>query len=434
MGLAGMAMDAFYASVGLYPRTAFNSMSANEARPRAEILAQQAALLQRTLQLAATKVPYYRERGLAAEISAFPVLRKELLDAHFAALIVEGGRRKGDRLASGSGTTRVATRLLIDKESYSWHNAVRWRIASWHGCPPGTTSVLFAQERRKPPLREIKERFGEHCVRRYRLQMLRQDEASVRQVQAQLCRIRPAVVDGMTSILESFCHFCTRLKLPPPPGVRLVRPSGENITDQHRQAFADYFQAPVRATYGAREFGTVAGECREGRYHLSPEINYYEVLRDDGSIGTTGSGRILVTTLHNSVMPLIRYDPGDFVTLTDEPCPCGLPLPVLAEIHGRTSELFYLPDGSTISSRAMYVLFEYRNLHMWRVTQDGERHLAVELVPTSAWDGSDEAAIRRGLDHVTGGQLRYDFAYLPRIEALPNGKNPKVVNLTEKRY
>jgi hypothetical protein len=42
--------------------------------------------------------------------------------------------------------------------------------------------------------------------------------------------------------------------------------------------------------------------------------------------------------------------------------------------------------------------------------------------------------MQAGLSHATGGQMRIDLHYRPCIEALPNGKNPKVVNLTDRRY
>jgi phenylacetate-CoA ligase len=49
-----------------------------------------------------------------------------------------------------------------------------------------------------------------------------------------------------------------------------------------------------------------------------------------GELGST----TLLTNLANFVQPLIRYDVGDQVRFTDQPCGCGSALPAI-EVHGR---------------------------------------------------------------------------------------------------
>ena len=213
-----------------------------------------------------------------------------------------------------------------------------------------------------------------------------------------------------------------------------MRPSGENISSDHRALFSAYFNAPIRASYGAREFGGCAQECGHGNYHLFPEICAYEVLCEDGVIRPYGSGRILVTTLHNKVMPLVRYDCGDLVTLSDEQCPCGSPLPVLKEIFGRTSEILYLPDGSSISSQAIHNICGYLNADNWRVTQDSLEHLDIQVVPSAGWGEGDNEAVRAGIARIGLGQWRHDLRLVQEIPKMGSGKSPKIVNATEKRY
>jgi phenylacetate-CoA ligase len=71
-----------------------------------------------------------------------------------------------------------------------------------------------------------------------------------------------------------------------------------------------------------------------------------EVLREDGTPCQPGEvGRVVVTSLHNFAMPLIRYEILDYAEL-GAPCPCGRSLPVLKRILGRTRNLLTLPDGS----------------------------------------------------------------------------------------
>ena len=54
--------------------------------------------------------------------------------------------------------------------------------------------------------------------------------------------------------------------------------------------------------------------------------------------------RVVISTLHNFAMPLLRYDIGDFAEVGDD-CPCGRRLPVLKRILGRQRNLLCLPSG-----------------------------------------------------------------------------------------
>ena len=49
-----------------------------------------------------------------------------------------------------------------------------------------------------------------------------------------------------------------------------------------------------------------------------------------------------ITSLHNRVMPLIRYEVGDFAEV-GPPCPCGRGLPVIARIMGRVRNCLRFP-------------------------------------------------------------------------------------------
>lgn len=434
MSFRGRLAGAYYRALGMDVAGPYRQMVANHSRSRAEIEAQQQALLEATLRLASAQVPYYRELGLPPRIEAFPVMRKEVLDSALDRLTVPGSDVRRAKIASGSGTSRIATRMLIDKQSYGWHFAGRWRAWQILGFDPGTRSVLMAQHRLPKRWKRFKAQIGEAFTNRFLIAILAQDEAATRAIHQRIAQLQPVILDAMTSTLQAYVLWCQQLGLKPPGGIRMVRPSGENVTAEHRALFEEHFGCLVRSSYGAREFGSVAGQCRHSRYHLFPECCYYEVLREDGSIGTTGSGRILITTLHNAVMPLIRYDPGDLVTITDEACPCGLPLPVLASIEGRTSELLHRPDGKTISSQALHQLIHYLNQSDWRVTQDTDDHLDVQIVPTSAWGPEDEQKLRERMEIVGGGLLKLDLRLVDSIPLLPNGKGPKVINATEKRY
>ena len=55
------------------------------------------------------------------------------------------------------------------------------------------------------------------------------------------------------------------------------------------------------------------------------------------------AAKLLVTTLTNRVLPLIRYELSDQVTLDTSPCACGRPYARIVKIDGRREDFLLLP-------------------------------------------------------------------------------------------
>ena len=61
-----------------------------------------------------------------------------------------------------------------------------------------------------------------------------------------------------------------------------------------------------------------------------------------------------MTTLTNKVLPLVRYEVSDMVTMSDAPCECGRPYARITSIEGRREELLHFPtsDGGIVAVHA----------------------------------------------------------------------------------
>ncbi len=58
--------------------------------------------------------------------------------------------------------------------------------------------------------------------------------------------------------------------------------------------------------------------------------------------------KVYVTNLFNPLVPLIRYEITDEVTLLDEPCACGSVHQRIADIEGRNDDTFFYTDGVSV--------------------------------------------------------------------------------------
>jgi phenylacetate-CoA ligase len=129
----------------------------------------------------------------------------------------------------------------------------------------------------------------------------------------------------------------------------LVLTIGEPLMADVRSKAQRTFGAPVFDRYGAQEVGHLAAECPNcGQYHVSAESVLLEVLRDDGMVAAPGQvGKVVVTSLYNYAMPLIRYQLDDSVEV-GIPGICMRTLPALRRIFGHRRPIPTSPGPETI--------------------------------------------------------------------------------------
>ncbi|OGS91551.1 MAG: hypothetical protein A2Z95_08745 [Gallionellales bacterium GWA2_60_18] len=129
--------------------------------------------------------------------------------------------------------------------------------------------------------------------------------------------------------------------------LREARTFGETLPPDLRDACRQAWGVPVTDNYSAEEVATIALQCPEHEhYHVQAENLLVEILDAGGRPCAPGQvGQVVITTLHNFAMPLIRYANGDYAE-AGEPCPCGRGLPVLKRIMGRQRNMLVLPDGT----------------------------------------------------------------------------------------
>jgi phenylacetate-coenzyme A ligase PaaK-like adenylate-forming protein len=113
------------------------------------------------------------------------------------------------------------------------------------------------------------------------------------------------------------------------------------------------WKCQVFSHYGHTEFGYgCAVDCGyHSGYHLRHADLIFEII--DTNTGLTAlpgePGEIVITTLSNEAMPLIRYRTGNLSCLVNTPCPCGCSLPRLGKIVGRRADNISIVNGKTIS-------------------------------------------------------------------------------------
>ncbi|HKH01545.1 MAG TPA: hypothetical protein VKB08_12610 [Bradyrhizobium sp.] len=220
------------------------------------------------------------------------------------------------------------------------------------------------------------------------------------------------------------------------PRLKQVITISENLKPEVRYAVREAWGVPLADIYSTREIGYIALQCpNHEHYHVQSEHVLAEVLNETGEPCAPGEvGRLLVTSLHNLAMPLIRYDIGDFVEV-GPPCPCGRGLPVIKRILGRTQNMLVMPSGERrwpllSSANIESMLAINPEIRQYQFVQKAPDLIELRLAGISAL-AADEARLSAWVQAKFGAPFRVVFAYFDEIPRTAAGKFEDFICETE---
>ncbi len=208
------------------------------------------------------------------------------------------------------------------------------------------------------------------------------------------------------------------------PRLREARTFGDALRPEARTECAGLLGVKVVDMYTAQEAGYLALQCPEqDGYHVQSESVIVEILDEEGRLCAAGRmGKVVVTTLHNFAMPLVRYQIGDYAE-AGAPCPCGRGLPVIRRVLGRERNLAITPDGRKFyPSFAAEVWSRIAPIRQIQLVQKTRHHIEVRIAMARALERDEErnlgAALRQSLGHP------YEFTFV-RVDLIPRSASGK---------
>ncbi|HKY31254.1 MAG TPA: hypothetical protein VJV23_01875 [Candidatus Polarisedimenticolia bacterium] len=372
------------------------------------------------LRHAARETAYYgalfRKAGFDPEIRSLenlrslPPLDKTILEARFDDL---KSRRAGRAVIRHTGgSTGRPVRVLVDEAELASRAARQHLSLMWLGWEPGRrVAFVWGSDT------DAREHRGAWGLTKDRLLgTLWLDAFSLRDdtLERDLERLRrhdPWAIVGYPSSLALLAG-----RAPagwPPPSLRGVQTSAETLSPQARERIERGFGRPVLDRYGCREAGIVAHECPEGSMHVAAE----SVLME------TDGGEVLLTSLDNMAMPLIRYRNEDMAELSGPPCPCGRGTPVVRAILGRRSDIIRSPSGRLLHGEFFtHLFYGVEGVERFQVRQTSASSLIITTVSRAAFD----AAARRRLEEMIRrhGDEAFEVTWR-QADDLPSGASGK---------
>lgn len=196
-------------------------------------------------------------------------------------------------------------------------------------------------------------------------------ESDLARMAAEAVEWQPQFLDVDPVYGALFARYCERRQIRL-PSLRFILASYEFVSVTHRRVLERAFGVPVFNLYGSTETGHLLMEGERGKMLPSLDTAFLEVVATDNH----GVGDLIVTTLTNEYMPLIRYRIGDLVERREEP----YRTPYL--VHGRAADAFLTPAGTRVTTLQIDRNFaEVPGILHYQLRQENEREWRLRYVP-----------------------------------------------------
>jgi len=225
----------------------------------------------------------------------------------------------------------------------------------------------------------------------------------------------PVNLDGLARVFET-----RRWRL---GSLRKIFSGSEILDSSLRERLRRIFGVEVSDNYGSTE-AFLAWECPQRSYHINAEHVLLEIVDEFGRAASPGAmGRVLVTTLQNHLMPLIRYEIGDYAVTAQGSCRCGRTLPLIGQILGREINLFIDGNGKRFVPWPLFRPLTARGwVTQYQVVQRDVGRFVVRFVSDRDLAPQDEAEISDHFETITRAPVTIEFERLQKIPRAPSGK------------
>ena len=354
-----------------------------------ELEALQLVRLQRLVNHAYEHVVYYRElfdsvgfkpRHLRklSDLEAIPVTNRETLQQVAQSKVVSrDSANSGLRKSHTSGSTGVPLEVYKIRPESWLRLLLTLRTFMYHGMRL-TDRVLTISRANPDSVNSRIFRILPH-LNRWDMSYFGEDR---REIIRKILEIRPTVLYGSAARVGVLANLMAENMNAPFP-LRIVATSAESLTPADRGSIQTAFRVEPFEIYNCTELGDIGWQCwRRNGFHINFDWLRVEIVRDGRAAALGESGEIVATNLYRYAMPLIRYSPGDFGTLALGSCGCGLQLPILGSLDGRTQALVSLPNGACFTGFPR-ILGKFPEIRRFQVVQKALDRFEINIVLTT---------------------------------------------------
>ena len=342
---------------------------------------------------ATTNIPYYRELKYSYELpekfssleqfkSLVPFLEKDDIKSAGDKLI--NSIKSPDVYMTTGGSTAKPIKIPVWNSETSYSNSNIWYARGWYGINPADKLFLLwghshiFGEGLQAIIKKHARKFKDYLLGYLRYSAYDLSSASMKSAADKMLAFKPDYIIGYSVALDRFSRINQGTEELGKLDIKAVISTAESFpTPESRKNISELFNTKVVMEYGAVETGPIAYEEEDGKYKVFWRDFLVEAIE---SKQFPGKYEIVVTTLYERCMPLIRYKLGDIVhALANTDISAGF-----ESITGRCNDYIKLKSGKIVHSELFsHILRSAPGIDGFRVVQNTDR---INLYYTSRSD------------------------------------------------
>jgi phenylacetate-CoA ligase len=335
--------------------------------------------LKNILNYAINNIPYYKDiiidndNFTINELYKFPIVNKKIIQNNFKLFLPKSNKILRKSINSHtSGSSGLPFHFHVPKNSYSIENLILFRawyltgvyklgdpIINLRSYSPKSGEKFWSFDKENSFIYLSAFHINENTINEY-VDLINKSDSKI-------LRGYPSSVYIFSIQIEK-----ANLKL---TNIQAVITSSETLLPIYKSKIKDILNVPIFDWYGLNERLVTVQQCVNGNYHNNDDYGIIEIGNDNHIIGTS---------LHNDVMPFIRYDTLDIAINQETPlkCNCGLNFSIpFHGIEGRSDDLLYKFDNTPIPTVNLYTaLYEIDEIAQFKLVQLENKSLELFIV------------------------------------------------------
>jgi phenylacetate-CoA ligase len=212
----------------------------------------------------------------------------------------------------------------------------------------------------------------------------------------------------------------------------------EPIDDLKREFIRSTFGCKMIDRYSNEETGVIAQQREFGGDYIVDKYGVFVELLDQETLQPVKEneiGKVVVTDVYNDLIPVVRYDTGDYAMASEYR---DGQLYSIKKIAGRTSEEIFATDGTPVSSLTLgpYIHQPFSEANVtcqFQFAQTAEKRFQFRIKS----EKSEKLfkiveQVKEGVKIILGKDANIEAVFVEKIQALPSGKRPLYKNEMKK--
>lgn len=374
-------------------------------------------------------VPYYRKMfdklGLLPEdikciedLAKLPIIRKQdVLQCPDDFMAKDFKLYHPVRHHTG-GTTGKPFQYYNDRKSWALNWALKIRTFEWAGYHYGKDRLGVMAGGSLSPKQgmTLSHRVWRYVNNYYTMPITHMTPKIMDEYEHELRRQKIRFMRGYPSAITTFAEYLKSCERTLP--MSAIFTTAEMLYPHQRKVIESVFGCKVYDSYGCGDGMGHAAECEQHEgLHICYENSIMQVVDGKGMQVRPGEeGEIVLTSLSDYAMPLIRYAPGDMAVLSDNKCKCGRSMPMLSKIIGRTSDSFTLSNGRIINGLSLPFEDLTEELEQFQIVQEASDQVRVLLVAKAKVSDKRVSDIEKTMRYHCGEGISIIVQQVDKIE------------------